>query len=91
VAAPPAGGAPPDDGVVRVGRETKGRGGRTVTLIWGVGGDPAARAELAQRLKRLCGSGGGVKGDHIEVQGDHRQRLVAYLSEQGYRVKLAGG
>lgn len=81
----------PNDGVVRLLRDRKGRGGKTVTLVAGVPGTPATREELATALKRLCGSGGGVKDDVIEIQGDHRLRLAVKLAELGYRVKIAGG
>jgi translation initiation factor 1 len=88
-----ASGAPasqmPRDGVVRVLRDRKQRGGKVVTVIAGV---PSVRAAtLATELKRLCGSGGTVKGDTIELQGDHRERAADLLRERGYTVKLAGG
>jgi translation initiation factor 1 len=60
-------------------------------LITGVRANPAALEELATTLKRSCGCGGAVKGDVIEIQGDHRERLAAKLAELGYSVKLAGG
>ncbi|MGH2457995.1 MAG: translation initiation factor [Chloroflexota bacterium] len=81
----------PNDGTVRLLRDRKGRGGKTVTLIAGVPGNPAALDELATTLKRFCGSGGGVKDGVIEIQGDHRERLAAKLAELGYKVKIAGG
>jgi translation initiation factor 1 len=81
----------PNDGVVRLARDRKGRGGKTVTLIAGLPGDEAALAALAQTLKRLCGTGGTVKDGVVEIQGEHRERLAAYLAGQGYRVKIAGG
>lgn len=88
------GGSPsghPNDGIVRVSRERAGRRGKTVTLITGVAGNDATRRELASALKRLCGTGGTVVGDVIEIQGDHRQAIAARLTELGHRVKLAGG
>ena len=82
----------PDDGVVRVWRDRKRRRGKTVTVIAGVAGDAARLAEVAGTLKRLCGSGGTVQDDGtIEIQGDHRDRIAAKLTELGYKVKLAGG
>ena len=82
---------PGGDGIVRVQRETKGRGGKTVTVVSGVpGGDEAAKA-LAGELKRRCGSGGTLKEGNIEIQGDHRDLVVAELERRGYRVKRAGG
>lgn len=79
------------DGVVRVSRETKGRGGKSVTLVKGLALDTAALAALGKQLKAACGSGGTVKDGVIEVQGDHADTLVAVLQKQGYNVKRAGG
>lgn len=79
------------DGIVRVSRETGGRGGKTVTVIRGVPLAPDALATLARRLKAACGSGGTVRDGTIELQGDHRDAAVALLTADGYRVKLAGG
>ncbi len=83
--------APTGDGVVRVSRETKGRGGKAVTVVKGVLLDAAALAELGRQLKAACGSGGTVKDGLIEVQGDHCDRVVQLLKAQGYTVKRAGG
>jgi translation initiation factor 1 len=82
---------PRGDGVVRVRRETQGRGGKTVTTIAGVPLDDAALAALASELKRRCGTGGTAKDGVIEIQGDHRELLVAELEGRGYTVKRAGG
>jgi translation initiation factor 1 len=79
------------DGIVRVQRESKGRGGKTVTVILGVPLDDAAMQKLAGELKRRCGTGGTVKEGNIEIQGDHRDLLVTELEKRGYRVKRAGG
>lgn len=81
----------PSDGIVRIARDRKGRGGKTMTVITGLTGDDVALASLAQTLKRMCGSGGTAKDGVIEIQGDHREKLAAYLGKEGYRVKLAGG
>jgi translation initiation factor 1 len=83
--------APRGDGIVRVRREVKGRGGKTVTAIDGVGLAEDALRELAGELKRRCGTGGSVKDGVIEIQGDHRDVLVAELEARGYSVKRAGG
>ncbi len=80
---------PPNDGVVRIFREKGGRGGKTVTIVRGL---PAGElGPLASELKRRCGSGGAVKADAIEIQGDHREKAAELLQAKGYRVKLAGG
>ncbi|MGV3573303.1 MAG: translation initiation factor Sui1 [Ramlibacter sp.] len=84
--APPAG-----DGIVRVSRETKGRGGKAVTLARGLPLDEAALAALGKELKAACGSGGTVKDGVVEVQGDHADKLVLLLQQRGYTVKRAGG
>jgi translation initiation factor 1 len=76
---------------VRVGREVAGRGGKGVTVISGLPFDEARLEELAARLKRLCGAGGAVKNGLIEIQGDHRDRLVAELCELGLDAKRSGG
>ena len=79
------------DGFVRVRRETQGRGGKTVTVIWGLARTKAGVLEMTRDLKRACGAGGSVKLDRIEIQGDHRDAVVRMLRERGYKVKLAGG
>jgi translation initiation factor 1 len=82
---------PRGDGIVRVGRETQGRKGKGVTVITGVPLPGAALEELATRLKKRCGSGGTVHEGAIEIQGDHRDALVAELARLGYTVKRSGG
>jgi translation initiation factor 1 len=86
--APAKGPARPKDGVARVFREKSGRGGKTVTVVRGLDGDLGA---VASDLKRHCGTGGAVKGTAIEIQGDHRDAVVARLHSSGYRAKVAGG
>ena len=81
---------PPSDGVVRVAIQTKGRAGKGVTLVNGLDLDPVALAAMGKQLKTACGSGGTVKDGVIEVQGDHRDRVIRMLTEQGYVVKRAG-
>jgi translation initiation factor 1 len=79
------------DGIVRLRRETKGRGGKAVSIITGL---PLAGADLkalAKQLKQRCGVGGAVKGDEIEIQGDQREILMTELQNRGYTVKIAGG
>lgn len=83
--------APKGDGIVRVGRETKGRKGKGVTVVTGLPLAGSALEELATRLKKRCGSGGTVDGGVIEIQGDHRDTLLAELGKLGYTVKRSGG
>jgi translation initiation factor 1 len=81
----------PADGTVRLRREVKGRGGGTVIVITGIPLKGEALRDLAGALKKRCGSGGTVKEEAIEIQGDHRDTLLKELESRGYRVKLAGG
>ena len=82
---------PAGDGVVRVSRSSKGRGGKTVTLVQGVPLNDAALAQLGKQLKAACGTGGTVKDGMIEVQGDHRELVIRQLLDKGYSVKASGG
>ena len=82
---------PKGDGVVRVGRETKGRKGKGMTVVSGVPLPPEGLRDLAKKLKQRCGTGGTLKNGRIEIQGDHRDLLVAELQALGYTVKRSGG
>jgi translation initiation factor 1 len=79
------------DGVARVSRQTKGRGGKSVTLIKGLALDPVALALLGKQLRMACGSGGTVKDGVIEIQGDHCELVVEALGKHGHHAKRAGG
>jgi translation initiation factor 1 len=79
------------DGIVRIRREVKGRKGKTVTVIYGFQFDHSDLKTLAQDLKQQCGAGGSVKDDMIIIQGDHREKLMKLLKDQGHMVKLSGG
>ena len=83
--------APNKSSVVRVGRETKGRRGKGVTIVSDLPLDENGIAELATKLKTRLGTGGTIKDKRIEIQGDHRDRIVEELEGLGYRVKRAGG
>ena len=89
--AKPAPVRPKGDGIVRIQRQTSGRKGKGVCLISGIDADDAALTALAAELKKKCGCGGAVKDGVIEIQGDHRDVLVAELSRLGYPVKRSGG
>ena len=86
--APAPGPALPRDGVARVFREKGGRGGKTVTVIRGLDADLNA---VASDLKRHCGTGGAVKGDAVEIQGDHRDKVVGPASGGGVPGEARGG
>lgn len=82
---------PKGDGLVRIGRETKGRKGKGMTVVTGVPLHPEGLRDLAKKLKQKCGTGGTLKDGRIEIQGDHRDLLVAELQAMGYTVKRSGG
>ena len=82
---------PQSDGIVRVGRETKGRKGKGVTVITGVPLDKTGIEELGKQLKAKCGAGGAVRDGVIEIQGDHRDLLMEELRKRGWTVKRVGG
>lgn len=82
---------PPARGPVRVGRETKGRKGKGVTVVTGIPLPASELATLAKQLKQKCGAGGTVRDGVIEIQGDHRDLLVVELEKLGWRAKRTGG
>jgi translation initiation factor 1 len=79
------------DGRVRVGRETQGRKGKGVTVVTGLPLVPDELKALAKELKARCGTGGTVKDGVIEIQGDHRDAIVAELGKRGFDVRRSGG
>jgi translation initiation factor 1 len=83
-------GAPPSV-AVRVGREVKGRAGKGVTTVRGLPMSAADIDSLATHLKKRCGSGGTVRDGVIEIQGDHRDAVVAELIKRGWPAKKSGG
>lgn len=85
------GSATVSDGIVRVGRETKGRKGKGVTTVRGIPLPEEALKAYAAELKKRCGSGGALKQGVVEIQGDHRDLLVEELGKRGWTVKRSGG
>ena len=79
------------DGVVRIRRETKGRGGKAVTVVADIPEHPDKLKAICKQLKQRCGGGGAVKGDTLEIQGDQRAICQEHLKKMGYEVKLSGG
>ncbi len=71
--------------------ERKGRGGKTVSIIKGIMSPPLGKQALLKLLKSKLGAGGTIKGDDLEIQGDHRDDIVSILNELGYKAKRAGG
>ena len=82
---------PPHEQTAYLHRETKGRGGKTVTLVKNLVLSEKDMKVLAKILKRACGTGGTIKDGLIEIQGDHRQQIADVLRKQGFKVKIAGG
>jgi translation initiation factor 1 len=82
---------PVGDGRVRVAREKSGRGGKTVTVVRGLPLPPADLAALGKRLRSACGAGGTVRDGTLEIQGDHAERVAAWLREAGFDAKRGGG
>ena len=86
-----SGPAPSPPGRARVRLERQGRGGKVVSVVENLPGHPEGIAALASTLKARCGAGGTVKGRTIEIQGDHRERIVLALAEQGIEAVKSGG
>ena len=82
---------PQNNGGVRISLQTKGRGGKSVTLVKGLPLDFAALGALGKQLRSACGTGGTVKQGVVEVQGDHVAAVMAMLQGLGYDVKRSGG
>lgn len=82
---------PTSDGFAKIRRETKGRKGKGVLVISGLGLDSKALKVLAKKLKTTCGTGGSVVDFTIEIQGDKRDVVKGVLEKQGFKVKFIGG
>ena len=82
---------PPQQQTVYLHRDSKGRGGKVVSLVKGLVLSEADLTALARQIKQACGSGGTLKDGVIEIQGDHREKIAEVLRKLGYKAKLAGG
>ncbi|MBE9103332.1 translation initiation factor [filamentous cyanobacterium LEGE 07170] len=82
---------PPNQQSLRVQPTRKGKGGKTVTVISGFQSRPETLKALLKQLKNQCGTGGALKDDTLEIQGDHAEKLVALLKQMGYQAKKSGG
>lgn len=82
---------PEGDGIVRIKRETKGRKGKGVTTVTGLLLEEKELKAIAKELKKICGTGGTLKDAIIEIQGDNRDKIKAFLEKKNFTVKLAGG
>ncbi len=83
--------APMGDGNVKVSRETKGRGGKAVTVVKGLALNADDLVALGKRLRHACGAGGTAKEGVLEVQGDHADKVAAWLVQEGFKAKRSGG
>ncbi|MEB3310536.1 MAG: translation initiation factor [Snowella sp.] len=82
---------PPNQQNVRIQASRSGRKGKTVTVITGFQSSPDTLTKLLKNLKTQCGSGGTVKADSLEIQGDHRDKILQILTQLGYKAKISGG
>ena len=82
---------PPNQQNLKIEASRKGRGGKTVTVISGFQEKPETLATLAKQLKAQCGTGGTVKEKEIEIQGEHKQKLLEIITKLGYKAKISGG
>ncbi|MBH8563945.1 translation initiation factor [Nostoc sp. CENA67] len=82
---------PPQQQNLRVQATRAGRKGKTVTVITGFQAKPETLADLVKQLKTQCGTGGTVKENEIEIQGDHKQKILEILTKLGYKAKISGG
>ncbi|BAY22383.1 hypothetical protein NIES2100_21460 [Calothrix sp. NIES-2100] len=82
---------PPQQQNLKVQATRKGRKGKTVTVISGFQSKPETLADLVKQLKTQCGTGGTLKENEIEIQGDHKQKIVEILTKLGYKAKISGG
>ena len=82
---------PPNQQSPRVETSSKGRKGKTVTIIRGFQASPDTLTDLLKKLKNLCGAGGTLKDNELEIQGDHKQRIIEHLQQLGYKAKGSGG
>jgi len=82
---------PPGLQKVRIMLERKGRGGKSVTIIDGIIMAPAEREKLLKKLKSRLGTGGTLRDNVLEVQGDHRDAIIEELLQMGYKPKRSGG
>jgi len=81
----------PQNTLVKIRVEKKGRGGKSVTVLFNLPHNPGYFKKLLTNLKSHCGSGGTFKGDQVEIQGDHRNKIKEFLEKLKFNVKLAGG
>jgi translation initiation factor 1 len=82
---------PPNQHKLKIEVSRKGKGGKTVTIVSGFQVSAETLSSLTKVLKNQCGAGGAMKDNSIEIQGDHRQKLLEIVTKLGYKAKLSGG
>ncbi|NEO54289.1 MAG: translation initiation factor [Okeania sp. SIO3B5] len=82
---------PPNQQNLKVQASRKGRKGKTVTIISGFQSNQEILTALLKQLKNQCGAGGTLKDNEIEIQGEHKQKLLEILTKLGYKAKISGG
>jgi translation initiation factor 1 len=82
---------PPNQHKLKIEVSRKGKGGKTVTIVSGFQVSLETLTSLTKVLKNQCGTGGAMKDNSIEIQGDHRQKLLEIVTKLGYKAKLSGG
>lgn len=82
---------PPQQQDIRIQATRSGRKGKTVTIVTGLQHNPESMTKLLKTLKAQCGSGGTVKDNNLEIQGEHKQKLLEILTKLGYKAKISGG
>lgn len=88
---PPVKSLPAQQQTIYVHRESKGRGGKIVSVVKNLALSEEDLKELAKKLKQSCGTGGTIKDGLIEIQGDHREKIADVLRALGFKAKIAGG
>jgi translation initiation factor 1 len=81
----------PSEYTLKIRLEKNGRGGKVVTVVFELPQNEPYFKEIEKKLKSVCGTGGSYKNNQIEIQGDHREKIKAFLEKTGFKIKLAGG
>ncbi len=81
----------PSEQTAYLHRETKGRGGKVVSVVRNLQLSDKDLKDLSRKLKAACGTGGTIKDGMIEIQGEHREKIAAILQNLGYKTRVAGG